>query len=201
MVRTHCTPLRNLAQALYGNPLRRRGTVGPLAMATARLHPEGGARGKFSSTYLRMARVVLRHDRTLADQVSKGAITLKRAFRIVRQRRKALPTTRPDAVPQLAGTKSQKLMALAKKYPGGKYHADLDAGVYRIVEAVSVSYVHLKKARWVLRKSPELAAAVLRGETSLHMAWKTIRGEKNATMVQRTSGTRIKTAFASGLPR
>jgi hypothetical protein len=123
-----------------------------------------------------MARVVLRHDPKLADEVSNGAITLKRAFRIVQEEKKRLPLAQPDAVPQLEGTKSQKLMALAKRYPNGKTPGDLNAGVYKIVEAVGVSYVHLKKARWVLRKSPNLAAAVLRGEVSLHMAWKMIRG-------------------------
>jgi hypothetical protein len=82
----------------------------------------------------------------------------------------------PDPVPQLDGTKSQRLMTLAKKYPDGRCHADLNAGVQRIVLACGVSYVHLIKARWVLRSDAKLAEAVLRGEVSLHMAWKTIRG-------------------------
>ena len=137
-----------------------------------------------------MARIVLRDDPDLADGVSRRAVTLKRAFQIVRQRRKALRAVRPDAVPRLEGTKSQKLMALAKKYPGGKYHADLDAGVYGIVKTVGVSYVHLKKARWVLRKSPKLAAAVLRGEISLHMASKMIRGHGAQIDVVKIVGAR-----------
>jgi hypothetical protein len=162
-------------------------------MATARLHPEGKpfgsrerdpgidlAKGKFNESYLRMARMVLHDDPKMAIQVSRGTLSLKRAFRIVRQRRKALPRTQPDAVPQLAGTKSQRLMALAKRFPGGKYHADLDAGVYKIVKAVGVCKVHLGKARWVLRKSPELAEAVLRGEISLNAAWTRLRSRGNA---------------------
>jgi hypothetical protein len=158
-------------------------------MAIARVHPNSGiggvgnrdqgrarSKGKFSWTYLRMARAVLRRNPTMADEVSKGAITLKRAFRIVQEQKKRLPPVQEDAVPQLEGTKSQKLTALAMKYPNGKNPGDLNAGIYKIIAAVGVSYVHLKKARWVLRKSPKLAEAVLRGEVSLHMAWKTIRG-------------------------
>jgi hypothetical protein len=172
-------------------------------MAIARVHPNSGiggvgnrdqgrarSKGKFSWTYLRMARVVLRFDPSLADEVSEGAITLKRAFRIVREYKKRLPPVRKDAVPQLEGTKSQKLMALAQKYPNGKTPGDLNAGVYKIVEAVGVSYVHLKKARWVFRKSQKLATAVLRGETSLHMAWKMIRGDGAKINVGEIVGTR-----------
>jgi hypothetical protein len=163
-------------------------------MAIARLHPEGGvfgsgehdagrarSRGKFSSTYLLQARTVFRDDRELAAKVSKGTITLKRAFRIVQEQKKRLPPAQPDAVPQLEGTKSQRLMNLAKRYPGGKYHADLDAGVQRIVKSLNVSYGHLKKSRWVLRKSPELAEAVLQGEISLNAAWTRLRALGNAT--------------------
>jgi hypothetical protein len=132
------------------------------------------AKGKFSKSYLEQARAVLAFDSRLAEQVSKGTISLKRAYRIVLELKPRPAVPQPEPVP-IVGTKSQRLMALAKTYPAGLRHADRDGGIKRIVKAAGVSYVHLQYARRVLRESPELAASVLRGEISLHMAWKTIR--------------------------
>jgi hypothetical protein len=174
-----------------GNPPKRRGYKGEWAMTVARIYPQsirGGtgnrdeglkrARGKFGRTQLRMARIVLLHSPELADAVSSGAITLKKAFRLV-QKEKASSATRhyPDApYTHITGTKGQKAMALAMRFPGGIWRGDAEAKKY--VKSGGFCDRFLKAARFVLRYSPQLAAAVLQGDTTLDKANLIVRRAK-----------------------
>jgi hypothetical protein len=164
-----------------GNPPQRKPNKGQWAMAVARLHPECGisgtghrdpglerSRGKFSQAYLYWARVVLRSDPELADAVSNGTTTLTAAYRIVQK--KLLGDLRVSDSPsvQVEGTKAQKAMALAMRFPG--YTGGRDGEERKYIASGGFCTRIFRLARLVLRNSPKLAHAVLRGEISLNAA-------------------------------
>jgi hypothetical protein len=160
-------------------------------MAIARLHPEhsiGGtgnvdqglarSRGKFGRETLRIARMVLRHAPELADQVTQGAITLKKAWLVVQKNIVVSDDNETVAYTHVEGHRNprytgQKAMALAMRFPGGIWRGDAEARKY--VESGGFCYDSLKRARRVLRCSPELAHSVLRGDTLLSAATAMVR--------------------------
>jgi hypothetical protein len=164
-----------------GNPPRRKPNKGQWAIALARIHPEHGiggtgnrdqglmrAAGKFAREELRRARMVLRYSRELADQVTQGAITLNKAWRLVEKEKSESPQPTVTPYTHVEGTKAQKAMALAMRFPGGKFRGDAEAKKYQ--ESGGFSYRRLKQARQILRHDRELAEAVLRGDTALNVA-------------------------------
>ena len=187
-------PLRNNAHVLPGNPSKHRPSKGEWAMAIARAHPEKGiggtgnldpgwqrSRGKFNWAYLRIARVVLRQSPELADKVTNGTLTLTQAYAECKKSHPSDVDLIPEKEPyqHIKGTKAQRAMALAMRFPGYRsWGGDFDARKY--IESGGFSVRHFKRARWILRKSPKVAEAVLRGGISLNTARKTISGESRA---------------------
>jgi uncharacterized protein YfaQ (DUF2300 family) len=72
------------------------------------------------------------------------------------------------------GSKSQKAMALAIRFPRRTWGMNSEAREY--VKSGGFCYRLLKQARMVLRRSKSLAEKVLRGEIPLHAARKMTRG-------------------------
>jgi hypothetical protein len=185
-----CAPMRTVAHVLPGNPSKHRLLKGLRAMAVARVYPEHGiggtgnrdkglmrSIGKFGPTHLRIARAVLRYSPELADQVSMGKIPLTRAHQIVKAQKKP---DGPNGAPytHVKGTKAQKAMALAMRFPGGGWGTDREARKY--LETGGFCYARLKLSRRVLRHSRELAESVLRGQTPLNVAVKLARCRSRA---------------------
>jgi hypothetical protein len=184
--------MRNVAPVLPGTPLRHKVNKASWAIALARIHPQNGlggtgnldsgwlrARGKFNRDYLRMARAVLRHTPELADQVSSGAMTLTRAYRIVQARN--LPQNGgfnfyTHVKGRRLGRKGRQAIELAKVFPWRGRGGDGEA--LRACEAEGLCRKFLSQARGILRHSPQLAEAVLRGDIGLNLACKIVRREK-----------------------
>jgi|HubBroStandDraft_6_1064221.scaffolds.fasta_scaffold16525_5 hypothetical protein len=182
-------PMRKSAHVLPGNPSQHRTSKSEWAMAIARAHPEKGiggsgnldpgwqrSRGKFSWAYLRIARVVLRQSPELADKVTNGTLTLTQAYAECKKSHPSDVDLVPEKEPyqHIKGTKAQRAMALAMRFPGYQSKGgDRDARKY--IESGGFSVRHFKRARWILRKSPKVAEAVLRGEVSLNAAVKIAR--------------------------
>jgi hypothetical protein len=158
---------------------KRDGRRGQWALAVARLHPECGisgtghrdpglerSRGKFSQTYLLWARVVLRHAPELADAVSNGTTTLTAAYRVAQKKLSRRETV--SDYTHVKGTKSQKAMALAMRFPG--YTGGRDGEERKYIASGGFCVRVFRLARLVLRNSPQLAQRVLLGEISLQVA-------------------------------
>jgi len=172
------------------NPSQHRPDKGQWAMAIAREHPERGiggsgnlepgtqrSRGKFSWAYLRIARVVLRQTPELADKVTDGSLTLTRAYRECKKFHPSDVDRVPEGEPfeHVEGTRGQRAMALAFRFPGYQSKG-CDREARKYIASGGFSLRLFKLARWVLRRSPELAAAVRRGELSPSSARRRILG-------------------------
>jgi hypothetical protein len=149
-------------------------------MAVARIHPQCGisgtghhdpglerSRGKFSQAYLLWARVVLRRSPELADRVTQGSITLSQAYATLKK-------THPrdvdlESYQHVEGTKTQRAIALAMRFPGYTGESR-EFEVRKYIASGGFSVRTFRLARLVLRNSPKLAEAVLRGDVSLHVA-------------------------------
>jgi hypothetical protein len=191
--------MRTSAHVLPGNPSKHRPSKSEWAMAIARAHPEKGiggsgnldpgwkrSRGKFSWAYLRIARVVLRQSPELADKVTNGTLTLTQAYAECKKSHPSDVDLIPEKEPyqHIEGTKAQRAMALAMRFPGYKSKGgDFDPRKY--LESGGFSIRHFKRARWILRESPKVAEAVLRGGISLNTAHKMISGKSRAIEPER----------------
>jgi len=176
--------LRNAAHVPGPNPSQHPRNKGQIALAIAKLHPQhsiGGtgnrdaglsqADGRVSRETLRRARLVLRH-RDLAAQVASGELPLPKAyFLALKRREKREPHVEPYV--HIEGTKSQRAMALAMRFPGGGWGTD--GGARNLLRSGGFDYGLLKQARRVLRRSRKLGDAVLRGELSVGEADRRLR--------------------------
>jgi hypothetical protein len=157
----------------------RKVDKGKWAMAIARLHPQCGisgtghrdpglerSRGKFSQAYLLWARVVLRRSPELAARVTRGSITLSQAYATLR---KTHPRVDLEPYQHVEGTKTQRAMALALRFPGYTGESR-EFEVRKYIASGGFSVRTFRLARLVLRNSPRLAEAVLRGDVSLNAA-------------------------------
>ena len=191
------------------NPSQQPRNKGQIALAIAKLHPQhsiGGtgnrdaglsqADGRVSRETLRRARLVLRH-RDLAAQVASGELPLPKAyFLALKRREKREPHVEPYV--HIEGTKSQRAMALAMRFPGGGWGTD--GGARNLLRSGGFDYGLLKQARRVLRRSRELGDAVRRGELSVGEADKRLRRSTSPIFVDSVLTQERSLRHAQSLP-
>jgi hypothetical protein len=171
-------------------PQKIPANLGIRALAIARMYPhqkERGcpdpareaARGKVSFNYVARARVVLGHNPGLADEVSRSRISLEKAYCMVREERRA---EQPGTMPTLEGTLAEKLMQLAVAFPSARDRKDKRRGIEETLKAIGACRRYFGQARLLLRKRPDLAERVLKGEITLARATAIYRRERKATI-------------------
>lgn len=149
--------------------------LGIRAIAIAKMYPRATERGcpdpareaareYVSFNYVARARIVLRHNPRLADEVSRSRISLEKAYCIVREERRA---EQPSPMPTLEGTLAEKLMQLAVAFPNARDRKDKHRGIEETLKAIGVCRRYFGQARLILRKRPDLAERILKGEITL----------------------------------
>jgi hypothetical protein len=151
------------------------------------------ARGKVSFNYVARARVVLHHNPALADEVARSRMSLEKAYCTAREERRAAPCA---AMPELVGTLSQKLLQLAVAFPSARDRKDKRRGIAETLKAIGACRRYFGQARLLLRRRPDLAERVLKGEIGIPEATSVYRRERKATIPAIAEG--VSTAAPSG---
>jgi hypothetical protein len=151
------------------------------------------ARGKVSFNYVARARVVLHHNPALAEEVSRSQISLERAYCIAREERRAAPCA---TMPELVGTRCQKLLQLAVAFPGARDRKDKRRGIAETLKAIGACRRYFGQARLLWRRRPDLAERVLKGEIGIPEATSIYRRDLKATIPAIAEG--VSTAAPSG---